>query len=252
MDGALEGEYGALQPRGSHMAEHGNASHRNGQDEERLSLRHMALALSIMLAIVVTSFLWRLEDKDTPLELPEASELGDQESATPPPAVSREVPADGGEQDAPELEERSQDDSGERITERLRAALALQSRREALGFLGGMSTAQAAYKAMYGEYADPGPCPQATPGLERLDWAGPCAQAWEELGWRPGDRDQSGNPATTRCVYSMVLDVDTGLPPSKWGFEAIATCDGDGDGEQARYRATFQEEASMITEETVY
>ena len=97
-----------------------------------------------------------------------------------------------------------------------------------------------------------GPCPDASPGLGRMLWDGPCTEAWEELGWKPSGLDEYGDSPTTRCVYSIEAVIDTGLPSSEWAYETVAICDGDGDGQQAMYRAERLGTPAPETADDVY
>jgi hypothetical protein len=110
-------------------------------------------------------------------------------------------------------------------------------RAEAPSNLDGIHTAQKQYHADHGTFIALPECPDSEPGRSQRPWVGPCTAAWQVLGWEPDEM--------VRCSYRAEL-----LPGDD--FAIVASCDIDGDGEPAVYRANRAEKASMISLNNVY
>ena len=100
-----------------------------------------------------------------------------------------------------------------------------------------------AYEADHGHFVSLPRCPADVPDGVLAPFEGPCARAWETIGFAPQD--------LVRCRFEARVEADAPSPPD---FDARALCDGiiSGPSPPRQYTANRSEKAQMVTEGTIY
>lgn len=100
----------------------------------------------------------------------------------------------------------------------------------------GIKTAELAYNMAFGTYIAAAPAPRGIPDKTLQDWTYPAD--FQTIGWQPSGKVQG--------TYSVEVSADG------TDFVVVGVCDVDGDGEYARYEATRDGGAEMVTPQSVY
>ncbi len=109
-------------------------------------------------------------------------------------------------------------------------------RAEVPGNVDGIKTAELAYNMAFGKYVAADAAPTGTPDKTLKDWTYPAD--FQTIGWEPTGK--------VRGAYSVEVS------PDGTDFVVVGICDVDGDGEYARYEATRDRGATMVTPQNVY
>jgi type II secretory pathway pseudopilin PulG len=100
----------------------------------------------------------------------------------------------------------------------------------------GIRTAEIAYNLAFGTYIAADAAPGDTPGKTLRVWTYPAD--FQAIGWVPSGQ--------VRGTYSVEVSADG------TDFVVVGVCDVDGDGEYARYKATRDRPAEMVTPQSMY
>lgn len=101
----------------------------------------------------------------------------------------------------------------------------------------GIRTAEIQYQEAFGEYVPAAAAPRALHAVDAEPMTWEPTDGFKKLSWAPEGEQVLG-------AYQVQADSD--------GFKVTGACDVDGDGERAVFEATADQEATAVSEASVY